>query len=160
MALQAQHGAWSMTVMAPQEHERWFWQLSAEEEEVGSSRWSVSPPWTEGGDRSCRAWEASFGQSRQAQAWTSSGDTSPQLGAVGQCHLISPGAFPLEEENMLKHYLRIHNWLEREEGQDLAEYALLIGLIALALVGSITVLGSGLDATFQALGDRLWAVVF
>ena len=61
---------------------------------------------------------------------------------------------------MLHLYLRFQNWLEREEGQDLAEYALLIGLLALALVGSITLLGGGLDATFQALGDRLWAVVF
>ena len=51
--------------------------------------------------------------------------------------------------------LRIQNWLERDEGQDLAEYALLIGLIALAVVGSITALGGGIDATFRAIGDAL-----
>ena len=56
---------------------------------------------------------------------------------------------------MLKHYLRIHKWLEREEGQDLAEYALLIGLIALALVGAVTYLSGGIDATFDAIADTV-----
>jgi pilus assembly protein Flp/PilA len=61
---------------------------------------------------------------------------------------------------MLKVYLHINNWLKREEGQDLAEYALLIGLIALALVGGVTYLGGGIDATFRAIGDTVtnWAV--
>ena len=61
---------------------------------------------------------------------------------------------------MLNLYLRVHNWLRREEGQDLAEYALLIGLIALALVGAVTYLGGGIDATFRAIGDTVqtWAV--
>ena len=60
---------------------------------------------------------------------------------------------------MLKHYLRIHNWLAREEGQDLAEYALLIGLIALALVGAVEYLGGGIDATFTAISDTVSAWV-
>jgi len=61
---------------------------------------------------------------------------------------------------MLNHYLRIRNWVEREEGQDLAEYALLLGLIALAVVGSVMYLGGGVDATLRAIADVVagWAV--
>jgi pilus assembly protein Flp/PilA len=61
---------------------------------------------------------------------------------------------------MLNLYIRTQNFLKSEDGQDLAEYALLIGLIALALVGGVTYLGGGIDATFRAIGDTVtnWAV--
>jgi len=36
---------------------------------------------------------------------------------------------------MLNLYLRLRNWLQREEGQDLIEYALLIVLIVLVQLG-------------------------
>ena len=42
-----------------------------------------------------------------------------------------------------------------EKGQDLAEYAMLIGLIALFVVGAVTILGTELDAVFQAIGDTI-----
>lgn len=58
---------------------------------------------------------------------------------------------------MLNLYLRIRNWLEREEGQDLAEYALLIGLIALVVVASVTLLGGGLNTTFGKIKDAVLA---
>jgi Flp pilus assembly pilin Flp len=61
---------------------------------------------------------------------------------------------------MLKLYLQIRNWLVRDEGQDLAEYALLIGLIALAVIGAVTFLGTGIDTTFRNISDTVqgWAV--
>ena len=53
-------------------------------------------------------------------------------------------------------YLWIRNWLVvREEGQDLAEYALLIGLIALVVIGAVTILGGQITAMFDAIGSQL-----
>jgi Flp pilus assembly pilin Flp len=48
-------------------------------------------------------------------------------------------------------YARFHNWLQQEQGQDLAEYALLIGLIALATFGAANFLGTGISNVFQGL---------
>lgn len=42
-----------------------------------------------------------------------------------------------------------------ERGQDLAEYALLIGLIALAVVLAVTFLGDQIDAVFSAIGATI-----
>jgi len=53
---------------------------------------------------------------------------------------------------MLYLYLYIKNWLEHEEGQDLAEYALLIGLIALVAVAAVTLLGENITAVFDEIG--------
>ena len=40
-----------------------------------------------------------------------------------------------------------------EKGQDAAEYALLIGLIALVVIAGVTVLGTNLDALFSDIGS-------
>jgi pilus assembly protein Flp/PilA len=42
-----------------------------------------------------------------------------------------------------------------QSGQDLAEYALLIGLIALIVVGAITILGQGLDNVFTEIAGAI-----
>jgi pilus assembly protein Flp/PilA len=42
-----------------------------------------------------------------------------------------------------------------EKGQDLAEYALLIGLIALIVVGAVTILGQGLDTVFDEIAGAV-----
>ncbi len=46
-----------------------------------------------------------------------------------------------------------------EKGQDLAEYALLIGLIALIVVVAVTLLGTNISTVFQAIADTIsgWA---
>jgi len=46
-------------------------------------------------------------------------------------------------------YLWIRNCLAREEGQDLAEYALLFALIALVAVGAVTLLGGNVATVFN-----------
>ena len=43
----------------------------------------------------------------------------------------------------------------REDGQDLAEYAILIGLIALVVVGAVTLFGQGVVALFQHITSTL-----
>lgn len=42
-----------------------------------------------------------------------------------------------------------------EKGQDLAEYAMLIGLVALFVVGAVTILGDELDQVFRAIGGAI-----
>lgn len=56
---------------------------------------------------------------------------------------------------MLYWYLRIRNWLEEQKGQDLAEYALLIALIALAAVVAVTALGDQISSVFNEIKDEL-----
>ena len=53
----------------------------------------------------------------------------------------------------MKYYLRLRNWLKREEGQDLAEYALLIGLIALVVILAVTLLGANLSELFSNIAS-------
>jgi Flp pilus assembly pilin Flp len=56
---------------------------------------------------------------------------------------------------MLNLYLSIRSWLNTEEGQDLAEYGLLMGFIAVVLVIAVAVVGEGLLAYFEVLGAEV-----
>jgi pilus assembly protein Flp/PilA len=56
---------------------------------------------------------------------------------------------------MLNLYLRIRNWLKSEEGQDLAEYALLLGLIALIVLIAVGVLGQNLSSLFDSMATEI-----
>ena len=46
-----------------------------------------------------------------------------------------------------------------EEGQDLAEYALLIALIALVVIGAVTLLGTQIGTVFTNITNALTAPV-
>jgi Flp pilus assembly pilin Flp len=46
-------------------------------------------------------------------------------------------------------------WLNREQGQDLAEYAMLINLIALVLFIAVTVLGENLSTLYSTLASHV-----
>ena len=56
---------------------------------------------------------------------------------------------------MLSLYLRIRSWLKSKEGQDLAEYALLLGLIALVVIAAVTILGTGLSNVWQVMAEKI-----
>ena len=56
---------------------------------------------------------------------------------------------------MLNLYLNICNWLNTEEGQDLAEYGLLLGLIAVIVMVAVAALGDSLLALFNRLADAV-----
>ncbi len=45
--------------------------------------------------------------------------------------------------------------VREEEGQDLVEYALLLGLIALVCVAAVTATGTKVSALFQAIADKV-----
>ena len=59
---------------------------------------------------------------------------------------------------MLSLYLYIRNWLESqkpEEGQDLVEYALLLGLIAIVCVLAITMAGQSVSNIWKTIAQTL-----
>jgi pilus assembly protein Flp/PilA len=60
------------------------------------------------------------------------------------------------EDRMLELFQAL--WTD-ESGQDLAEYALLIALIALAVIVAVTLLGSRVANVFNTIGSTLEAQV-
>jgi pilus assembly protein Flp/PilA len=60
---------------------------------------------------------------------------------------------------ILKTYFKmqdqIQEWMHRDEGQDLVEYALLITLIALAVVGGVQHVASAINNTFSRISTTL-----
>ena len=59
---------------------------------------------------------------------------------------------------MLKSLFRHPNY-QYEKGQDLAEYAIFLGLIALLVVVSITLIGTSISEIFNALAIAIQAGV-
>ncbi|HTW61597.1 MAG TPA: Flp family type IVb pilin [Terracidiphilus sp.] len=51
--------------------------------------------------------------------------------------------------------MKIQELLQHEEGQDLVEYALLITLIALAVVGGVNHVASAINNTFSRISTTL-----
>lgn len=47
------------------------------------------------------------------------------------------------------------SFFRNEEGQDLAEYALLIALIALVVIAAVTLLGTNIQAVFNNIANAL-----
>ena len=56
---------------------------------------------------------------------------------------------------MLHYYMTWLRTLRREEGQDLAEYALILGLIAVVLIGVISLLTGSMQTIFNTIKDAL-----
>lgn len=52
-------------------------------------------------------------------------------------------------------YGKLQNLLTRDEGQGMVEYGLVIGLVALAVVGAVILLGGQLDTLFDAITAAL-----
>jgi pilus assembly protein Flp/PilA len=56
---------------------------------------------------------------------------------------------------MNKLHISFRNMIEREEGQDLVEYALVVALIALAATAGMKTLANDINAEFTNLGTAL-----
>lgn len=57
------------------------------------------------------------------------------------------------------YYLILKSYLEQEEGQDLIEYALIAGLLALAAVAALTALGGSIQSMWEALSDAVASAI-
>ena len=55
----------------------------------------------------------------------------------------------------LKMYLKLQNLMNREEGQDLVEYALVLALISVAAVASLSTLATKITSVFNGIGNDL-----
>jgi pilus assembly protein Flp/PilA len=56
---------------------------------------------------------------------------------------------------MLQYLVTWAKTMKKEEGQDMAEYALLIGLIAVVVVAAVIILGPQIAALFTKVGTQL-----
>ena len=56
---------------------------------------------------------------------------------------------------MLSLYTYLMNWLKNEEGQGMAEYGLIIALVAVVVIGALTAMSGGLNAIFAAITAEL-----
>ncbi|MGA7343680.1 MAG: Flp family type IVb pilin [Terracidiphilus sp.] len=55
----------------------------------------------------------------------------------------------------LKLYVKVQDLMNREEGQDLTEYALLITLVAIAAVGGIKHVATAINTVFSNISNTL-----
>ena len=58
-------------------------------------------------------------------------------------------------ELVLRAYIAIQSFVEREEGQDLVEYALVVALIAFGAIAGMKVLSTGLNHAFSQIALTL-----
>ena len=56
---------------------------------------------------------------------------------------------------LLKAYVKFQELTNREEGQDLVEYALVIALVSIAAVAALTVLAGKITVVFSTIGTSL-----
>jgi len=56
-------------------------------------------------------------------------------------------------------WLQIQNWMRRQEGQDLTEYALIIGLIVVVAVAAIALMGDSISNLLSSIASTLDGVL-
>jgi Flp pilus assembly pilin Flp len=56
---------------------------------------------------------------------------------------------------LLNYYLLIKNWLQREEGQDVVEYAVLVIFIGLLILVGVGLFGDQMNDIYQAIAGRI-----
>jgi pilus assembly protein Flp/PilA len=61
-------------------------------------------------------------------------------------------------EEAMTFYLWLKNRLESEDGQDLIEYALLVGLIVIIVIGAVTLAGTSVSTIFSNIATTLSGV--
>jgi pilus assembly protein Flp/PilA len=59
------------------------------------------------------------------------------------------------ERGVLRIYLRLRGLLTREDGQGLVEYALILVLVAIVVIGVLTTMGTKIQDAFQDIVNKL-----
>jgi pilus assembly protein Flp/PilA len=63
------------------------------------------------------------------------------------------------DEGMLRMYVGLQTWIararDREEGQALVEYALILALIAVFCIGALELLGTNVEAQLTAIANAI-----
>ena len=67
--------------------------------------------------------------------------------------LIEEGTIMMEKIIQLQ--LKAESFLKREDGASAIEYAIIAGLIAVAIIGAAELVGDGVIATFTKISDAL-----
>ena len=62
-------------------------------------------------------------------------------------------------DQMLKLYINFKNLMNREEGQDLVEYALVVALIAFGATAGMSALATGINDAFDKVSTLLASYV-
>lgn len=60
---------------------------------------------------------------------------------------------------MLKMYINAKNFIEREEGQDLVEYALVVAIVALGAVAGMSALATEINKAFNTISSTLGSYI-
>jgi Flp pilus assembly pilin Flp len=61
---------------------------------------------------------------------------------------------------MLALYVWLQTWLEKQEGQDLIEYAAIVALLVIAAVGTLGVAGNSIKTVFSQIGSWVATLEF
>lgn len=56
---------------------------------------------------------------------------------------------------MLRMFVQAHAWMDREDGQDSAEYALIVAVCVFGAVAALKPLGTGIDQAFTNISSTL-----
>ena len=97
------------------------------------------------------------GQERAEKGRPGDGTTRGGPGSVGESK--HSGVHPNNKEEVGKDMTKLQNWAAkkvialqtREEGQGLAEYGMILALIAVVAIGAVTILGGNITSTFTSM---------
>jgi len=56
---------------------------------------------------------------------------------------------------MMNLYVKVRNFLNREEGQGMVEYAMIIGLVAVGVLALLALLGGQVSSIFESITGAL-----
>lgn len=59
---------------------------------------------------------------------------------------------------MLSLYVKLRNWFERQDGQGMVEYAMIVGLVAVGVLALLTLMGGQISDIFSAITKALSSI--